>query len=60
MQTESELVTAVKADFLRLLTAWRGLLFSVNSTDHPVRTRWRPRTTGTVSLSGCGAHWDPC
>ncbi|MFB6123360.1 MAG: hypothetical protein ABEJ78_07880 [Haloferacaceae archaeon] len=45
MQTESELVAAVKADFLRLLTAWRELLFPMKSADHPVRNQWRPRTT---------------
>ncbi|WP_435068808.1 hypothetical protein [Haloplanus sp. C73] len=45
MQTDSELVAAVRADFLRLLTAWRGLLFSMDSDSHPVRNRWRPQTT---------------
>lgn len=45
MQTESELVTAVRADFRRLLAVWRGLLFSMDSANHPVRSQWRPRTT---------------
>jgi len=45
MQTDSELVAAVRADFLRLLTAWRELLFSTNSDSHPVRNRWHPQTT---------------
>jgi hypothetical protein len=45
MQTESDLVAAVRADFFRLLTAWRELLFSMHSANHPVRNQWRPRTT---------------
>jgi hypothetical protein len=45
MQTDSELIAAVRADFIRLLTAWRELLFSTNSDSHPVRNRWRPQTT---------------
>jgi hypothetical protein len=45
MQTDSEIVAAVRADLLRLLTAWRALLFSMDSGGHPVRTRWRPQST---------------
>jgi len=41
---DSELAAAVRADFRRLLTAWRALLFSANSDSHPVRSRWRPET----------------
>jgi hypothetical protein len=44
MQTDSQLVAAVKADFAWLLTAWRAILFATDSDSHPVRNRWRPRT----------------
>ncbi|WP_251342836.1 hypothetical protein [Haloplanus halophilus] len=43
--TDSQLVTAIKADFIRLLTAWRQVLFSADSDGHPVRGRWQPQTT---------------
>ncbi|MFB6169435.1 MAG: hypothetical protein ABEJ43_11420 [Haloferacaceae archaeon] len=46
MRTDSELVTAVRADLRRLLAAWRGLLFSVDGPSHPVRSQWRPQSTG--------------
>jgi hypothetical protein len=45
MQTDSQLVAAIRADFVRLLTAWRAILFSTDSNDHPIRRRWRPETT---------------
>ncbi|MFB6256371.1 MAG: hypothetical protein ABEH58_06545, partial [Haloplanus sp.] len=45
MQTDSELVTAIKADLVGLLAAWRELLFSMESHSHPIRDRWRPETT---------------
>ncbi len=44
MRTGSEFVAAVRTDLLRLLTVWRGLLFSVESTNHPTQARWRPQT----------------
>ena len=44
MRTGSELAGAVRTDLLRLLTVWRGLLFSVESTNHPAQARWRPQT----------------
>jgi len=44
MQTDSQLVAAIRADLVWLLTAWRGLLFSAES-DHPVRNRWQLPTT---------------
>jgi hypothetical protein len=43
--TDSQLVAAIKADFIRLLTAWRAVLFSAASHGHPIRGRWRPETT---------------
>lgn len=46
MQTDSELAAAVRADFVRLLTAWRELLFPTDPDHHPVRDRWSPETTG--------------
>jgi len=45
MQTDSQLVAAVKADLVKLLTTWRRLLFSMESHAHPVRDRWRPEAT---------------
>lgn len=45
MQTDSELVAAIRADLVRLLTVWRGFLFSMESVAHPARARWRPETT---------------
>jgi hypothetical protein len=45
MSTDSQLVTAIKADLIWLLTAWRKLLFSVESHSHPARSSWRPETT---------------
>ncbi|WP_338740531.1 hypothetical protein [Haloplanus salilacus] len=45
MPTDSELVAAVKADLVWLLTAWRELLFSTTSDSHPVRNRRRPQST---------------
>jgi hypothetical protein len=45
MQTDSELVDAIRADLIWLLTAWRKLLFSMDTHSHPVRNRWRPETT---------------
>jgi len=45
MQTDSQLVTAIRADLIWLLTAWRKLLFSMDSNSHPIRDRWRPETT---------------
>ena len=45
MSTDSQLVTAIKADLVWLLTAWRKLLFSVESHSHPARSSWRPETT---------------
>jgi hypothetical protein len=58
MQTDS-LVAAVKADLIGLLTAWRKLLFSMESHAHPVRNRWRPETARSRlafwTWSGLGA-----
>jgi hypothetical protein len=45
MSTDSQLVTAIKADLVWLLTAWRKLLFSAESHSHPARNRWHPETT---------------
>jgi hypothetical protein len=45
MSTDSQLVTAIKADLVGLLTAWRKLLFSMESHSHPARNRWQPETT---------------
>jgi len=45
MSTDSQLVTAIKADLIWLLTAWRKLLFSVESHSHPARNHWQPETT---------------
>ncbi|SEA37588.1 hypothetical protein SAMN04488065_2867 [Haloplanus vescus] len=45
MPTDATLVTAVRADLMWLLTAWRQLLFSSESNRHPVRARWSPQTT---------------
>jgi len=45
MSTDSQLVTAIKADLVWLLAAWRKLLFSTESHSHPARNRWRPETT---------------
>jgi hypothetical protein len=51
MQTDSELIAAVRADFRRLLAGWRELLFSKTSDSHPVRSRLRPRsTTGRLAF----------
>jgi hypothetical protein len=45
MSTDSQLVAAIRADLVGLLTTWRKLLFSMDTHSHPVRDRWRPETT---------------
>jgi hypothetical protein len=59
MQTDSQLVAAIKADLIGLLTTWRKLLFSMESHGHPVRDRWRPETARSRlafwTWSGLGA-----
>jgi len=44
MSTDSDIVAAVRADVVRLLTAWREIAFSTDSNRHPVRGRWEPQT----------------
>jgi len=40
------LLSAIRADLVRLLTVWRTLVFSGDSEAHPVWGRWRPETVG--------------
>ncbi len=59
MQVESDLLAAVRTDLVRLLAAWRELLFPSDADRHPVHARWSHESTAERlafwAWSGLGA-----